>query len=303
MGPTLGLWHNYCFIMLWLEVLTPNLSFVESGNVNIVSPAVISFFNNNACNCDIGIHESWTSPNKATPNIPVTSKASGGLTLTIIVTQNVGPAACTSCPLYNCLFYGASGNSLSAPAVGGQVSGLSTTYNCTVPNWGASYPMEPVQVSLYKGNILMANDGNPFVLYLEEEIFAASQTLLDAAGASVTITGSGFRADAGAYQCFLFGPDMGQPGATPSTSWPRWAPQQPVTAVGGLGFPGLVGAPFVASSTTSGSCVVAWPYEATPAFLTLLHSSPAFDELQATDRERERARQRDRETERERQEK
>jgi hypothetical protein len=171
----------------------------------------------------------------------------------------------------------------TAPAVGGQPSGSPNSFNCTVPNWGALYPVEPIQVFLYRGNRpLSYTDGTPFALYIEEEIYNTSETVLDAAGVTITVNGSGFRSAPGTYQCFLFGPDPGPgPAPPPPTAWPRWTPQQPSTPTGDIGFPGLAGAPFVVDGLGSGSCRVEWPYEATPAFFTLVRSSPVLDALQA----------------------
>jgi hypothetical protein len=154
-----------------------------------------------------------------------------------------------------------------------------------MPDWGSQYPAEPVRVSLYKGNRPVPISGSvAAIIYIEEEIFYASNTLLDSAGADITISGSGFRTDS-SYSCFLFGPQNSDlTGRTPSTAWTPWRPFHTVSAVNSFGFPGLQGTPFVRTSKTSGYCHVAWPYEATEAFLTVLHNSAAFDLLQ--DRER-----------------
>ena len=266
-----------------------NLSLVDSASIpQIVPPTNINYFSESTCNCNVGNHEAWNSPNKAPAGFPGIMKASGGINITIVVTQSAGPATCTSCAKYHCLFLGGSGNNFSVAAAGGTISGSSSTFSCAMPNWGASFPAEPIQVFLYKGNGIVpyTSDGTPFLLYIEEQILSVSKPVLDAAGVTITITGSGFR-PAATYKCFLFGPapaDPTAPPASPATAWPRWAPLQTVTALGQPGFAGLQGPPFNVTGTTAGACSVAWPYEATPAFLTVLHDSAAFDALQASGR-------------------
>jgi hypothetical protein len=267
-----------------LAIWTASVILIKSQTPVIPEPTRIPYFAQVECDCQVttsaGTQESWSFP-RADQNSPVIQKASGGTNLSITVTQNPGSPACTACAYYRCRFFGISGANETVEAIAWQTAGNTQIFNCTMPDWGSKYPAEPIRLSLYKGNYRVPISGTAAILYIEEEIFSVNQTILDSAGAAIAITGSGFRTDpAASYSCFLFGPQSSAlTGRTPSTAWTPWRPRHAISPVNSFGFPGLQGTPFVPTSTTSGSCHVSWPYEATGAHLTVLHTSQAFDLL------------------------
>jgi len=180
--------------------------------------------------------------------------------------------AVSLCRCFFCNWVDANGN-LGAPTPG-SLDGTATSYEeltCETPDWGSSFVAAEVELSITKLDaagepVLVAEEtGRARKLFLEEDIFALSETTLNAFGHLVFVSGSGFSTTPGTYSCFVFELTIPAP------------PHASSTTTGYQDLNPLAESVFEAFNTTSGRCIFKSMAQAQATKVTLVKVSTAFD--------------------------